>query len=99
MNILKLAIQTEKIQMIERQISDDRAPASDDRAPSSDDRAPSSDDRAPSSDDRALGSDDRAPASDDRAIDYSGIRGPGFKSGIPPGGGHLTLRKAMSKPL
>ena len=36
--------------------------------------------------------------SDDRAPDCSG-RGPGFESGIPPGGGHLTLRETMPKPL
>ena len=36
--------------------------------------------------------------SDDRASDCSG-RGPGFESGIPPGGGYLTLREAMPKPL
>ena len=36
--------------------------------------------------------------SDDRVQDFSG-RGPGFESGIPPIGGHLTLREAMSKPL
>ena len=32
------------------------------------------------------------------SIDCSG-KGPGFESGIPPGGGHLTLREAISEPL